>query len=221
LTSFEAFGQNAEVRQLVPEMDRILYLIASLPLRNRATLSGNIVNASPIGDMTILLMALGAVLVLQDGDSSRQVELKKFYSGYKQFDKRPDEIVTEIRIPVSDAKTSVGFEKVSKRETLDIASVNSACRIRVVDGMIRDAAITVGGVAPVPLFAQTASETLVDRPLNPTTVRQMLIALQSEVSPISDIRGSAQYKRLLANQLVLAHFLRLYPETFRFEDFSD
>jgi xanthine dehydrogenase small subunit len=221
LTSFEAFGQDARVRELVPEMDRVLYLIASLPLRNRATLSGNIVNASPIGDMTILLMALGGTLVLQDGDASRQVELRNFYSGYKQFDKRPEEIVTEIRIPVSDGDTSVGFEKVSKRETLDIASVNSACRIRVVDGMIREAAITVGGVAPVPLFARAASAALVDRPLDVATVRQMLILLQSEVSPISDIRGSAQYKRLLAHQLVLAHFLRLYPETFRFEEFSD
>jgi len=103
-----------------------MFLIASWQIRNRATLGGNLINASPIGDMTVLLLVLGVELVFKDGQQARTTPITHFYKGYKQLAKTPSEILTEILIPVPDAATKINWEKVSKRKCLDIASVNSA-----------------------------------------------------------------------------------------------
>ena len=218
LTSFEEFGQHPEIQQIMPRMDHYLYLIASLQLRVRATLAGNIVNASPIGDMTNLLLALDTTLVFHDGTQERTVEMKNFYEGYKTYDKQPDEIMTELRIPIPDDATKIHFEKVSKREALDIATCNSGAKLRIDDdGVIETASLTVGGVAPVPLWLEKTGEFLVGRTLDEKTVRRGLQIAHTEMSPISDVRGSADYKRLLANQLLCAHFTELYPDRVSFD----
>src|SRR5690606_4183935 len=100
-------------RRVIPRMDEWIWLIASLHLRNRATIAGNIVDASPIGDMSNLLLALDAELVMVAGDAERIVPLKSFYKGYKVYDKRPHEIITQIRFPDPDGAV-IRFEKVSK-----------------------------------------------------------------------------------------------------------
>jgi xanthine dehydrogenase small subunit len=124
----------------------------------------------------------------------------------------PGELVTAIRFPVVAPPTRVSFEKVSKRRFLDIASVNTAARLTVEDGVVTGARISVGGVAPVPLFAAETSRGLVGRTLDATTVKDALDLLDGELSPISDVRGSAAYKRLLARNLVAAHFLEGWPD---------
>ena len=171
-------------------------------------------NASPIGDITILLLALGAELVLQNGSGSRIVPLDRFYRGYKQLDKAPDEVVTRIRIPRPSAGTRINWEKVSKRKCLDIASVNSAIRVRTHRDQISEAVLAAGGVAPVPLLLRQTGDYLRGKLLSIDTVLGACAVAQREISPISDVRGSAAYKRLLLRQLMLAHFARLYPERF-------
>ncbi len=218
LTSFEEFGQHPEIRAIMPRMDHYLYLIASLQLRVRATLAGNIINASPIGDMTNLLLALDTTLVFHDGTRERQVEMKNFFEGYKTYDKEPHEIMTRLLIPIPDDDTRIHFEKVSKREALDIATVNSGAKIRVDDdGIIRVASLTVGGVAPVPLWLEKTEDYLVGKALDVKTVRDGLRVAHSEMAPISDVRGSADYKRLLAHQLLSAHFTELYGDRISFD----
>lgn len=218
LTTFEEFGQHREIRKLMPRMDHYLYLIASLQLRVRATLAGNIINASPIGDMTNLLLALDTILVFHNGRRQRKVEMKGFFTGYKTFDKDRDELMTELLIPIPEGETRIHFEKVSKRTCLDIASVNSAAKIRVDrDGIIETASLTVGGVAPVPLWLEKTQNFFEGQPLNAETVRRGLQVAHREMSPISDVRGSAEYKRLLAHQLISAHFTELYPDRICFD----
>ena len=213
LTSFEDFGQHPEIRNIMPRMDHYLYLIASLQLRVRATLAGNIINASPIGDMTNLLLALDTTLVFHNGQRERSVEMKNFFEGYKTYDKQPDEIMTQLLIPIPHDDTKIHFEKVSKREQLDIATCNSGAKLRIDDDdTIQTASLTVGGVAPVPLWLEKTGEFLEGRTLNTDTVQQALKIAHNEMSPISDVRGSAEYKRLLAHQLLTAHFTELYPE---------
>lgn len=217
LTTFTEFAEDDRVRRLVPRIDDFIWLIASLHIRNRATLGGNIVNASPIGDMTALLLALGSTLVLREGDATRQVPLKDFFLGYKQLDKRPRELITEIIVPLGTGATHVNFEKVSKRKALDIATVCSGARLEVLDGQIVSASISMGGVAATPLLLRRTGGFLAGKPLEPQTLADALPIAQAEVSPISDVRGSAAYKRLLVNQLVIAHFTELFADRIRFE----
>ncbi len=219
LVTFEEFGEDPAILALVPDLRSYMHLVASWQIRNRATLGGNVVNASPIGDMTILLLALDATLILERGGRRREVSLRSFYRGYKELDMKRGEILTEILIPVLRQGTRVHFEKVSKRRCLDIASVNSAIAVRVDDGRFAEVGLAVGGVAPVPLELRQTAAGLAGEEVSSATVARALAAAQREVSPISDVRGSAAYKRLLVRQLLIAHFIRLFPEDVPLEDF--
>jgi xanthine dehydrogenase small subunit len=153
-------------------------------------------------------------VVLRKPDGQRrELPLADLYLGYKTLAKEDDELVVEIHFPRLAQGERFSFEKVSKRRCLDIATVNAAARLQVDDqGVITAARLALGGVAAVPLLLRQASAWLVGRALDVDTVRQLLDQLQGEISPISDVRGSAAYKRLLARQLTAAHFCKLYPE---------
>jgi xanthine dehydrogenase small subunit len=204
------------VKKLLPELEEFLPLIASLPIRNRATLGGNIVNASPIGDFTIILLALGAGLGLESAGRLREVALEDFFQGYKKLSKKTGELLKWVIIP-SDRRGFFNFEKVSRRRHLDIASVNSAAWIRSQDGYIQEARLSAGGVAPVPFLLARTSAYLNGRSLDEDTVEQALQAAQEEISPINDVRGSAAYKRLLLRQLLLAHLFKAFPDSMKAE----
>ncbi|MDE0022825.1 MAG: FAD binding domain-containing protein [Spirochaetaceae bacterium] len=218
LTTFEEFGTHPAVIEAIPAIASFNHLIASWQIRNRATLAGNIVNASPIGDFTALLLALDACVVLNDGDARRTVSLKEFYRGYKQIDLRPGELLTEVAF-ADPADAQVNFEKVSKRTCLDIASVNSACSIRCTGDTIDDAHFSLGGVAPVPLYLHETSRAVRGRSLDLETAWEAVRMSQQEIAPISDVRGSAEYKRLLARQLLIAHFVTLFSDLLTAEAF--
>ena len=213
LTTFEEFGTHPAVIGAIPAIGTFNHLIASWQIRNRATLAGNIVNASPIGDFTALLLALDARVVLEEGGTRRSVHLKEFYRGYKQIDLRPGELLTEVSF-VDPTAARVNFEKVSKRTCLDIASVNSACLIRCTGGTIDEARFSLGGVAPIPLYLHETSRALRGRALDLETAWEAVRISQQEIAPITDVRGSAEYKRLLARQLLIAHFITLFPDRF-------
>jgi len=215
LTTFEEFAKHPEIQKTIPYIQAYMFLIASWQIRNRATLGGNIINASPIGDMTILLLALKCQLVLKNGKKERIVPMTSFYKGYKDLAKLPNEILTQIVIPKLSKDTRIDWEKVSKRKCLDIASVNSAISIREEGSVIKDVGLAIGGVAPVPLFMKNASQYLVNKTISKETVSDAIQVAQKEISPISDIRGSAEYKRLLVRQLLISHFCKLFPEKLR------
>jgi xanthine dehydrogenase small subunit len=205
----EDMKKSPELAEFLGDMTGPMDLMGSLPIRERATVAGNLVNASPIGDMTAMLMALDADLELARGQNRRTVPLRSFYTGYKAMDLIPGELVESIRVKRRDG-VLFNFEKVSKRTWLDIASVNSAATFRVEEGVIVDAGISAGGVAPVPLALVETEKLLIDRPPNADTAWAAARCAMDETSPIDDVRGSAAYKRLLLRQLVLAHFQVLF-----------
>ena len=170
-----------------------------------ATLAGNFVNASPIGDMTAWFLALDAEIFFNSG---REIALKDFYRGYKTLAKSDDEFITKIRFRKDF--THFNFEKVCKRAFLDIASVNTAISLKVSNDFIERAHVSIGGVAPVPLYLRKTSEFLRGRKISGETISTASEILQIEISPISDVRGSEIYKRLLARQLFTAHFVELF-----------
>ena len=205
--------ESEVMRGLLPRLPDYLKLVSSTPIRNMGTVAGNFVNASPIGDLTILFLALGADVTLQNAaGESRALPLAELYIGYKKLAKTADEQVTEISFPAPQAGDLFNFEKVSKRTHLDIASVNTAAWLRLENGIIAAARLSAGGVGPVPLLLARTGEYLVGRELSAATVAGANEVMQAEISPIGDVRGTAAYKRLLLRQLLFAHFLRFAPK---------
>jgi xanthine dehydrogenase small subunit len=147
--------------------------------------------------------------------------MKSFYHGYKKMDRSAGEVLVEVNFPVPPQGSKIHFEKVSKRTCLDIASVNSAIRVLCQNGVIDDIQITLGGVAPIPYFLKNTCDFLNRKPLNLETVMAGISVSQEEIAPISDVRGSAGYKQLLARQLLIAHFTHLFPETLQVRDFYE
>lgn len=221
LTTFAELANHPTIIKLIPHIQAYIQRIASYSIRHRATVGGNIITASPIGDITILLLALNAELILQEGDNVRQIPLRDFFHSYKQIDKTANEILTEIFITIPSSQTKFNWEKVSKRQYLDCAAVNSACAISCEGNTIIDSSISMGGVAPIPLYLKQTSSYLISKPITVDTIEDAVKILQTEISPVSDIHGSAQYKRLLARQLLIAHLTTLFPELINLQDFYE
>jgi xanthine dehydrogenase small subunit len=192
-------------QNLFPNLQKHLKLVSSTPIRNMATLAGNFVNASPIGDITAWFLALDASIVF---NTQREIHLREFYLGYKTLSKTEDEFITKIRFRKNF--THFNFEKVSKRTYLDISSVNMAISLKVENNLVMQAHVSAGGIAPIPLYLKKTSEFLRGREISGGTISEASEILQTEISPISDVRGSAEYKRLLARQLFTAHFIELF-----------
>jgi xanthine dehydrogenase small subunit len=191
--------------RLFPNLYKHLKLVSSTPIRNMATLGGNFTNASPIGDMTAWFLALDAEIIFNNG---RVLPLKDYYLGYKTLAKSDEEFIKIIRFKKDF--THFNFEKVCKRTYLDIASVNTAISLKVADNVIEHANVSIGGVFATPLYLRKTSEFLSGKEINEVTINEANEILQTEISPISDVRGTAEYKRLLAGQLFKAHFVELF-----------
>jgi xanthine dehydrogenase small subunit len=134
------------------------------------------------------------------------------YKGYKQLDKKPDEHIEQVWFELPGKNSLFHFEKVSKRTHLDIASVNSAISITMNGDVIARAAISAGGVGPVPMYLQKTSGFLLGKKIDEELIYEAIEIAQTEISPISDARGSKEYKSLLLGQLIKAHFMELFPE---------
>lgn len=186
-----------------PELKNYIKKVSSTPIRNMATIAGNFINASPIGDFTIFFLALNTVLEFNNG---RILPLDKLYKGYKELDRSPDEYIQHISF---ELPALFHFEKVSKRTHLDIASVNTAINIALKAGVVSSVRLSAGGVGPVPMLLKSTMAYLTGKKINEIVVAEAIQIAWKEISPISDTRGSAEYKRLLLGQLIKAHFISL------------
>ena len=195
------------------KLEKLFKLFASLPIRNSATISGNIINASPIADFTITLLALNSKIQLSSAQSEKRlIELSNFYKGYKTIDKANNEFIEQIIIQFPKNDALFNFEKVSKRTHLDIASVNTAALFTLSKDKIISANISAGGVSPIPLLLKQTSDFLTNKKISNNLVNEIIPIIVSEISPISDIRGSKEYKTILLIQLIKAHFIELFSD---------
>ncbi|MFA5804809.1 MAG: FAD binding domain-containing protein [Melioribacteraceae bacterium] len=210
--TIEELKSSKLLQKYFPQWNNYLSLFGSLPIRNRATIGGNIVNASPIGDMVNIFLALNSTVHLKDGKKKRSILLKNFYKGYKTLDKKKNEIVEKISFQIPSKYSYFNFEKISKRTYLDIASVNSSIFIELKLGKITTIHISAGGVAPIPLYLSNTCSYLMNKTIDTETIKNAVAISADEISPISDARGSAEYKRLLLHQLLYVHFIKLFPQ---------
>ena len=211
--------ENERLKSIFPKLKQFLKLVSSEPIRNMGTLGGNFVNASPIGDMSIFFLALNSTLTIKNKkDKIRQLPFQDFHENYKIINLKEDELIASISFDIPKKNTSFNFEKVSKRTHLDIASVNTACKITIENNVILEAHISLGGVAAIPTYLSKTNNYLKGKEITTSTIIEAEKVLQLEISPISDVRGTSDYKRLMARQLFFAHFIELFPQVINFQN---
>ena len=186
-----------------PAVAKMLRVFAARQIRNRATLGGNLVTASPIGDSAPVLLTLDASVVLASAAGERTVPLADFFTGYRQTVLRPDEVMREVVVLRFDGQLTrrADFLKVSKRRELDISIVAGAfCVDTDAAGIVRRARIAYGGVAAMPGRARQAEAALEGRILA-DAAGEVAAILRDEYQPIDDARGGADYRRGLVVSL--------------------
>lgn len=182
-----------------------LRLFASPPLRNRATLGGNLATASPIGDGAPLLLALDAQLHLASRRARRTIPLHSFFTGYRRTVLGSDELIVSVEIP-KPLPEFVRFYKVAKRRTDDISTVAAAMGMSCEGGRVVRARFAFGGAGPTPMRVTAVEDATVGRQWNEAAVERAQAAIEHSIKPISDHRGSAEY-RLAVSKSLLAKFL--------------
>jgi len=218
LSEIEAMLASGSGR--VPLLDELFPQFASRLIRNGATLGGNLGTASPIGDAPPVLLALDASLVLASSQGEREVRLDRYFTGYRQSVKRPDELIKTIRIPRPVAPVTA-FHKIAKRRFDDISSVAVAYALRLEGGMggagqvdetgePRVAAIRIGlgGVAATPLRARAAEDALTGRPWTREVVEAAAEELARAGTPMSDHRASEAYRIAMLRNSLLKFFVQ-------------
>ena len=200
-----------------PELGELLERLGSLQIRNQGTVGGNVANASPIGDMPPVLIALAAELVLQHGETVRQISVESFFTGYRQTALEPGEFIRAIRIPKRGAGERLRIYKVSKRLEDDISAVCGAFDVTVEKGVVVGASIAFGGMAEIPKRASRCEQALLGQPWERKAINVAMQAMAEDFSPISDFRASADYRmQVAANMLLRLYFekqLETDPET--------
>jgi xanthine dehydrogenase small subunit len=194
---------HAALSALHPDLGELVRRIGSTQIRNLGTLGGNVANASPIGDTPPALLALDARLVLRRGAGRRELPLSAFFLGYRKTALQPGELVERIVVPRPAPSRLFRTYKVSKRFDQDISAVCGAFSLELEDGRVRAPRLAYGGMAAIPRRASACEAALSGRPWTEATVQAALPALDADLTPISDLRASAAYRRLVARNLLV------------------
>ncbi len=203
---------EAAYQDLVPAFHRVLNLFGSPQIRNVGTIGGNLINASPIADSLPFLHVMDAELELSSQTGKRTVNINSFYQGYKKFDLRPGELLTKISVPLPEQSDLLGLYKVSRRRDLDISSFTAAVKLRLDGNTIAQAAVAFGAVGPIVLRNRQTESFLIGREFNEATMREAGDRAVAEVTPISDVRGSADYRWQLTRNVLVKFFLENQPD---------
>jgi xanthine dehydrogenase small subunit len=193
-----------------PQFAGILSRFGGPQIRHAGTIAGNIANGSPIADSLPFLFVMEATLTLASATGSRELNINDFYKGYKQLALNPGELISQIRIPLPAPGELLQLYKISRRRDLDISSFTAAIRLRLsADESIEAASIALGGIAPTVLRARQTEQFLIGKPFDEETMQAAGDLAAQEITPITDVRGAANYRRQLTRNM----FLKFYHQT--------
>lgn len=190
-----------ELRRAYPALAEAAGLVGSIQVRNLATIGGNICNAAPSADLAPPLVALEAEAVIAGPRGRRRVSLDDFFTGVRRTVLQPDELLVELVLPARPVGSGATYVRHTPRRELDIAVVGVASRLDVQGGRCVKARVVLGAVAPTPVRAGAAEALLEGQTLSQTLLEQAAEAAVESARPISDQRGSAEFRRHLVRVL--------------------
>lgn len=193
--------EDRAVRQHYPGLVEAAGLIGSIQIQSRCSLGGNLCNGSPAADTTPALIALGAVCHVAGSKGTRTVAVEDFVVSPGRTVLQPDELLVEFRIPAPKPHSSDCYQRFIPRNEMDIAVVGVGAAVTLNGNTCTAARISLGAVAPTPLFAKEASAALVGKPLNESTIAAAAALAQQVATPITDMRGTAEYRTHLVGVL--------------------
>lgn len=195
-----------------PQLGDYWIRIGGQQVRNMGTIGGNIANGSPIGDTPPPLIALGASVRLRKGQVTRTLLLEDFFIAYGKQDRQPGEFVESIFMPFMPGSDQFAVYKISKRFDEDISALCGAFRMTIADGVVTAATIAFGGMAATPKRAKATEASLVGQSWNEAALEVAVLAMATDYAPISDMRASAAYRLLAAQNLLRRFYLESHGE---------
>ncbi|HEY6865976.1 MAG TPA: FAD binding domain-containing protein [Candidatus Eisenbacteria bacterium] len=207
LTTFREIRAHAGMRRQFPALVAAAAEIGAAQIQNRATLGGNIANASPAGDSLPVLLAHDAVVLARSARGERAIACERLFRGYRALELGPDELIVAVRLPYAPRGALAFFRKVGTRRAQSISKVVFSGLIHVGRGGRADhVRLAWGSVAPVPLRSIRAEAAVMDAPPL-EAIERAQAALSGDIAPIDDIRSDRAYRLAVAGNL-LAQFLR-------------
>jgi carbon-monoxide dehydrogenase medium subunit len=202
LTTLHEIEDSPLIKKKYPFLAQSAAEVGSIQIRNRATVGGNLANASPSADTSPALMALGATATITSASGERKMALEEFFKGPGQNAMNPDEILTEVTVPKTAVNLVGDYIKFSPREMMDLAYVGVAVVYNLAkDKKCTGVRIVLGAVAPTPIRAKRAEAALEGQVLSePLAAKAGKIAAE-EAKPISDVRSSADYRRAMVGTM--------------------
>jgi len=185
-----------------PSFATLVRRIGSRQIRNLGTICGNIANASPIGDTPPPLLAIGAEVDLVGAGGRRTVDLDDFFLDYRKTARRPGEVLAAVRFRRPGPKTLFRTYKISKRYDQDISAVCGAYRLEIDNGRILSARVAYGGMAATPKRAPACEAALAGQAWSEATLERAAAALSADFTPMTDFRGTADYRARVAANLL-------------------
>lgn len=195
------------VEKNFPALQQMLNVFASNQIRNVATLGGNLGTASPIGDALPVLIAYDASVELQSVNGKRDVTLNDYFIGYRQTIRQPDELITSIIIPKPSNGSVVKSYKVSKRKDLDISTLSAGFSLELDKGVVKSIILAYGGMAVTTKRAATTENFLIGKLWERNTIEDAMPLIDKDFTPISDVRGSAEFRKVAARNLLLKFYI--------------
>ena len=197
--------EDPEVARRLPGLVDAASIIGGIQIQSRASLGGNLCNASPAADSSPALMVLGATLRIGSRDGRRDLPVEDFFLGPGRSALQPNEILVQVRIPPQPARSGAFYLRFIPRNEMDIAVASAGARIQLSPGgeTIESARVALGAVGPTPLMAPAAVEALTGRPATDATIQAAGEAASTVATPITDMRGSIAQRRRLAAVLTV------------------
>lgn len=198
---YQVYG-NAEVRRLYPALIEAAHSIGGTAVQGRASLGGNLANASPAADSIPAMIVLGGVARIAGPNGSREVAVADFCTGPGRSVLAPGEFIVSLHFPAPAPGSGAAWERFIPRNEMDIAVVNAAASLTIEGGTVTEARLALGAVAPTPLALTDVAAGLVGHPLDDAAIERASAAASAAARPISDMRGSEGQRRRLAGVLM-------------------
>lgn len=202
LATIHSTATSPVVTEKYPVLSQAAGSIASTQIQNRGTIAGNICNAVPSADSAPALLCLDARLLCVSKNGERLIDIEEFFTGPGETVLNPDELLKEIQIPLMPEKGQGVYIKLSTRKRMDLAVVGVAAMVETENGVMKDARIGLGAVAPTSMRARKSEKILKGKKVDDETILIAARKASEESRPIDDHRASAEYRKMMVEVLV-------------------